>query len=124
MFSLKIKFLLAILLLSVTLLWLQTYTFWWVGALCSFIIGFFLIQRNYTALILTSSTAAICWIFKAYYQDYDAQVSIAVLLSDIFGGIGVLPVYIITGLIISSVCGLSAMAGNYLSRFIVDIVIK
>ena len=124
MFSLKIKFLLAIVLLAVTLFWLQAFSYWWIGALTSFFIGFFLIKRNYTALILTSSTSAICWILKAYYQDYGAQVSIAGLLSDIFGGIGVLPIYIITGLIISSICGLSAMAGNYLSRFIVGIVIK
>jgi hypothetical protein len=124
MFSTKIKLLLSIALLVVTLFWLQAYSFWWVGSISSFFIGFFLIKRNYTALILTSSTSAICWITKAYYQDYDAQVSIAGLLSDIFGGIGVLPVYLITGLIISSICGLSAMAGNYFSRFIVDIVIK
>ena len=64
------------------------------------------------------------WIFIAYFKDYGAEVSIANLVSEIFKGVGILPIYLITGLIIGLVGGFSAMSGNYLSKIGVELIEK
>lgn len=67
---------------------------------------------------------ALMWVFLAAYQDYGADVSIAGLLSSLFSDIGLLPVYLATGLIFGLVGGFAALTGNYFSKMVVDWVRK
>ena len=60
----------------------------------------------------------------AFYFDYKANVSIAGIISSLFNDTGKLPIYVITGLVIGLLGGLAGLSGNYLSKFMVELVYK
>ncbi|HOY14639.1 MAG TPA: hypothetical protein PLY70_15945 [Saprospiraceae bacterium] len=114
----------SILLIAITIYFGEEKYGWWISAVTCFVCGIFLIKKGYTSFILSFVTCFMAWTFIAYFKDYGAEVSIAVLVSEIFGGIGVLPIYLITGLIIGLVGGFSGISGNYFSKIGVDLIEK
>jgi hypothetical protein len=113
-----IKISLVILLIIFSTVLLQRFFPWWITCVVCFLLGLFLINRTYTAFITCFFTSGLSWIALAYFKDYNADVSIAVLVSGIFNNIGALPIYLITGLSIAFVSGFAGWSGNLLGHIL------
>lgn len=114
----RIKAAVATILIILSILFLQKFLPWWISGLVSFLSGLFLINRKYTSFLLCFLTSGMTWVALAFIKDYNAEVSIAQLVSSIFKDIGKTPVYLITGLVIAFINGFFALSGNYFKRMI------
>jgi hypothetical protein len=114
----RIKAAIATGLIIFSILILQKFLPWWISGLISFFCGFFLINRKYTSFLLCFLVSGMTWVSLAFIKDYNAEVSIANLVSSIFKDIGKLPVYLITGLIIAFLNGFLGLSGNYFKRML------
>lgn len=97
---------------------------WYSLAITSFFLGIFLIKRSSMAFFIPLIVCAGLWMAYAFYFDYKANVSIAGIISSLFNDTGKLPIYVITGLVIGLLGGLAGLSGNYLSKFMVELVYK
>ncbi|HMP30788.1 MAG TPA: hypothetical protein PKD85_14375, partial [Saprospiraceae bacterium] len=97
---------------------------WWIGGLVSFFCGLLLINKKYTSFVAPFLTASIVWITIAFLKDYNAEVSIAHLVSNIFKDMGEIVIYFMTGFTIAIICGFFGLSGNYFKRMITQNNVK
>ena len=97
---------------------------WYALGIVAFFLGLFLFKKNYHAFFIPLVFCASLWMTYAFYFDYRANVSIAGIISALFNDTGKLPIYVITGLVIGLFGGIAGLSGNYLSKFMVDLIYK
>ena len=118
----KLNLLFCVLILIGSLLLGGTWGIWYFGALGAFICGAFFIKKSILSFFIPLILAGAFWMKLSFYKEYNAEVSISSLVSELLNGIGVLPVYVATGLVIGLVCGFAGLTGNFLSKFMVKLV--
>jgi hypothetical protein len=120
----KSRLTISVLIIALSTLVSGWYLPWWFAGITAFVCGFAFIRRGYTAFITGFVTSGLMSCGLAFYKDYGAEVSIAKLVSGIFGNIGTLPVYLISGTMIAFIAGFWALSGNYLYKVVSGKLIK
>jgi hypothetical protein len=114
----SIKLAIVAVIIVLTIVFGQEVLPWWISGLISFICGFFIINKRYTAFIFPFLVSGLTWIVLAFIKENSAEVSIANMVSEIFKNVGKVPIFLITGLIIALINGFFSLSGNYFKRVV------
>jgi len=90
--------------------------YWWLLMPSCFLISYIYMDNKWTSFVISFFAIFTLWVGLALMKNFTSPVSIANILSSLFGDIPNWSVYLITGLVGAIPAGLSGFAGSWLKE--------